>query len=56
MRTMLTGIDRENTSRMVLTVAREGIRAKSYREAAITLQERFDSKFSADLVRIVQTM
>lgn len=82
MRTMLTGIDRENTRklrkltgnssifpldcflgidkipfkmtpRMVLAVAREGVRAKSYREAAITLQERFDSKFSADLVRIV---
>lgn len=81
-RTMLIGIDKENTKkleeltgessifpldqslgidkipfkmtpRMVLAVAREGVRAKSYREAAITLKDRFDCDFSADLVRNV---
>ena len=50
------GIDKipfKMTPRMVLTVAKEGVRAKSYREAAITLEERFDNEFSADLVRNV---
>ena len=41
------------TPRMVLIVAREGIRAKSYKEAAITLEERFLEPFSPDLVRSV---
>ena len=50
------GIDRipfKMTPRMALAVAREGVRAKSYREAAITLRERFNEDFSPDLVRNV---
>ncbi len=50
------GIDKipfKMTPRMVLVVAREGIRAKSYKEAAVTLEERFLEPFSPDLVRSV---
>ena len=41
------------TPRMILTVAREGVRSKSYKEAAITLNDRFNVEFSPDLVRKV---
>ena len=41
------------TPRMVLTIAQEGVRAKSYREAAVTLKNRFDVDFSPDQVRNV---
>lgn len=50
------GIDKipfKMTPRMALSVAREGVRAKSYKEAAITLKERFHEDFSPDLVRNV---
>lgn len=50
------GIDKipfKMTPRMTLAVAREGVRAKSYKEAAITLKERFHEDFSPDLVRNV---
>lgn len=50
------GIDKvpfKMTPRMILAVTKEGVRAKSYREAAIMLEERFDNEFSADLVRNV---
>ena len=41
------------TPRMTLEVALEGVRAKSYREAAITLKNRFGEDFSPDHVRNV---
>lgn len=41
------------TPRMILTVAREGVRGKSYKEAAITLNDRFNVEFKPDLVRRV---
>ena len=41
------------TPRMALEIAREGVRAKSYREAAETLKTRFGEDFSPDHVRNV---
>lgn len=41
------------TPRMALSIALEGVRAKSYREAAATLENRFGESFSPDYVRNV---
>ena len=41
------------TPRMALSIAQEGVRAKSYREAATTLHNRFGEDFSSDYVRNV---
>ena len=50
------GIDKvpfKMTPRVELTIAREGVRSRSYKEAAITLEDRFHESFSADFVRKV---